>query len=86
MPRKSFIFFLCVDCVAELTIVDSSEACGGRDRLSVYTSTGSVTTFPIPTVQTIDLPGNWHYSRCLAYVYIVFLSTCNQPKAAHSDS
>ncbi|KAF8468573.1 WSC domain-containing protein [Russula ochroleuca] len=45
---------------------NATEACGGRDRLSVYTSTGSVTTFPIPTVQTIDLPGNWHYSRCLA--------------------
>ena len=63
------LFLLCIDCVVDLTIADSSEACGGPDRLSVYTSTGSVTAFPIPTVQTIDLPGNWQYSRCLAYVY-----------------
>ncbi|KAN0105464.1 copper radical oxidase [Russula decolorans] len=45
---------------------NTTEACGGRDRLSVYTSTGSVTTYPIPTVLTTDLPGNWKYSRCLA--------------------
>jgi hypothetical protein len=57
--------------------VDTSEACGGRDRLSVYTSTGSVTTYPIPTVLTTDLPGNWKYSRCLAYVYFAFRSLCN---------
>lgn len=58
-------------------IADTSEACGGRDRLSVYTSTGTVTTYPIPTVQTTDLPGNWQYSRCLAYVYFAFLSPCD---------
>jgi hypothetical protein len=57
--------------------VDTSEACGGRDRLSVYTSTGSVTVYPIPTVLTTDLPGNWKYSRCLAYVYFAFLNLCN---------
>jgi hypothetical protein len=28
-----------------------------------------------PTVQTTGLPGNWQYSRCLAYVFFTFL--CN---------
>jgi len=46
----------------------STEACGGPNRLSVYTSTGSVTALGPPTVQTTNLPGNWQYSRCLAYV------------------
>ena len=73
MLRKSFIlFFLCIDSLAES---DSSEACGGPSRLSVYTSTGSVTAYPIPTVQTIDLPGNWQYSRCLACVYCLPVTT-----------
>jgi hypothetical protein len=35
-------------------------------------------------VLTTDLPGNWGYSRCLAYVYFTFLSLCNPE--AHSDS
>ena len=54
--------------VANLRNTDSSEACGGPNRLSVYTSTGSVTVFAVPTVQTTNLPGIWQYSRCLAYV------------------
>ncbi|KAI0294118.1 galactose oxidase [Multifurca ochricompacta] len=45
---------------------NKTEACGGPNRLSVYTSTGSVTAFPVPTVQTTNLPGSWQYSRCLA--------------------
>jgi hypothetical protein len=36
-----------------------------------------VTAYPLPTVLTTDLPGNWRYSRCLAYVYLAFLSPCN---------
>jgi hypothetical protein len=57
--------------------VGTSEACGGQDRLSVYTSTGPVTAYPIPTVLTTGLPGSWRYSQCLAYVYFAFLSPCN---------
>ncbi|KAI9461541.1 galactose oxidase [Russula earlei] len=45
---------------------NATEACGGPNRLSVYSSTGSVTAFAVPTVQTTNLPGNWQYSRCLA--------------------
>ena len=47
-----------------------SEQCGGPNRLSVYTSTGSVTVIPVPTVQTTNLPGNWQYSQCFAYVHV----------------
>jgi hypothetical protein len=39
-----------------------------------------VTTYPIPTVQTTDLPGKWNYSQCLAYVYFAFLRPCNPPR------
>ena len=31
----------------------------------------------VPTVQTTDLPGDWQYSRCLAYVFFASLCTCN---------
>lgn len=34
-----------------------------------------MTAYPIPTVLTTNLPGNWKYSRCLAYVY--FANPCN---------
>jgi hypothetical protein len=27
----------------------------------------------VPTVQTTNLPGNWQYSRCLAYVFFAFI-------------
>ena len=60
--------FLHMDHAANLGITDPSEACGGPDRLSVYTATGTVTALPVPTVQTTNLPGNWQYSECLAYV------------------
>jgi hypothetical protein len=49
-----------------------------QDRLSVYTSSGSVKARAVPTVQTTSLPGNWQYSRCLAYAFFAFLSTCNR--------
>jgi hypothetical protein len=48
--------------------MDPSEACGGPNRISLYTSTASVTVYPVPVVQTTNLPGNWQYSECLAYV------------------
>jgi hypothetical protein len=50
----------------------------GQDRLSVYTSSGSVMARAVPTVQTTNLPGNWQYSRCLVYVFFAFLCTCNR--------
>ncbi|KAH9172526.1 copper radical oxidase [Lactarius sanguifluus] len=63
---------------------NTTEACGGPNRLSVYTSTGSVITFPVPVPQTTGLPGNWQYSRCLAepgaarvFPYQLILTTNN---------
>ncbi|KAH9987623.1 copper radical oxidase [Russula compacta] len=44
---------------------NTAEACGGPNRVSLYSS-GPVSAFPVPTVQTTNLPGNWQYSRCLA--------------------
>ncbi|KAF9220620.1 copper radical oxidase-like protein [Gyrodon lividus] len=44
----------------------TTEACGGPNRLSVYTSTGSVEVLPVPTVQNTSLPGQWQYQGCLA--------------------
>lgn len=49
----------------------------GQERLSVYTSTGSVKSRAVPTVQTTNLPGNWQYSHCLAWVFFGFLSFRN---------
>ncbi|KAF8556655.1 DUF1929-domain-containing protein [Imleria badia] len=45
---------------------NSAEACGGPNRVSVYTSTGSVTALPVPTIQETNLPGSWSYKGCLA--------------------
>ncbi|KAI0764219.1 hypothetical protein BD413DRAFT_483077 [Trametes elegans] len=44
---------------------NSTEACGGPNRLSVYTSTGNVTALPVPTPQNSSLPGQWVYKGCL---------------------
>ena len=41
-----------------------SEACGGPNRLSVYSS-GPITVIPVPTPQTTNLPGSWVYKGCL---------------------
>lgn len=46
--------------------IEDREACGGPSRLSVYTSTGNVTVFPVPTIQNTSLPGSWQYQGCLA--------------------
>ncbi|KAJ8496398.1 hypothetical protein ONZ51_g1161 [Trametes cubensis] len=43
----------------------SAQACGGPNRLSVYTSTGNVTALPVPTPQNASLPGQWEYKGCL---------------------
>ncbi|KAH7925711.1 copper radical oxidase-like protein [Leucogyrophana mollusca] len=45
---------------------NAAEACGGPNRLSVYTSTGNITVLPIPTTQNTSLPGEWAYKGCLA--------------------
>lgn len=43
----------------------SSEACGGPNRLSVYTATGNVTALPVPVTQNTSLPDGWSYQGCL---------------------
>ncbi|EIN04521.1 galactose oxidase [Punctularia strigosozonata HHB-11173 SS5] len=44
---------------------NTTEACGGPSRLSVYTSTAKVTALPVPTVLNSSLPGNWKFQGCL---------------------
>lgn len=44
---------------------NATEACGGPNRLSVYTSTGNVTALPVPTILNSSLPGLWQYQGCL---------------------
>ncbi|KAI0086860.1 copper radical oxidase [Irpex rosettiformis] len=44
---------------------NATEACGGPNRLSVYSSTGTVTSLPVPTVKNTSLPGQWTYQGCL---------------------
>ncbi|KIY43224.1 copper radical oxidase [Fistulina hepatica ATCC 64428] len=44
---------------------NATEACGGPDRISVYTATGNVTIYPVPTAQNTSLPGEWVYQGCL---------------------
>ena len=41
-----------------------SEACGGFNRVSVYSST-PVVALPVPVAQKTNLPGNWTYAGCL---------------------
>jgi hypothetical protein len=65
--QRECLLSLYVDYVGNPRIANSSEACGGPSRLSVY-SNSSITPLPIPTAQTTNLPGNWQYSGCLAYV------------------
>ena len=69
--RRKCVLSLHVDHVGNRRIADFSEACGGPNRLSVYTNSSSVTVYPVPTPQTTNLPGNWQYSRCLACVAVL---------------
>ena len=46
---------------------DSSEICGGGNRLSIY-STGTPSVKPIPGPQKTGLPGSWAYKGCLQEV------------------
>ena len=41
-----------------------SEACGGPNRVSVYSS-APVVALPVPVAQKTNLPGNWTYAGCL---------------------
>ncbi|KAL6310273.1 copper radical oxidase [Sparassis latifolia] len=44
---------------------NATEACGGPNALSVYTSTGNVTVYPVPITLNTSLPGEWQYQGCL---------------------
>ncbi|CAL1701840.1 unnamed protein product [Somion occarium] len=44
---------------------NATEACGGPNRLSVYTATGDVTALPVPVTQNTSLPTGWKYQGCL---------------------
>ena len=57
-------------------LIANSEACGGPNRLSVY-SNGPVTALPVPTVQTTGLPGNWQYVGCLECVRRLIFVACS---------
>lgn len=50
----------------------TSEACGGPNRLSIYSSTTNVTLLPVPVTLTTDLPGSWQYYGCVACVTLIF--------------
>ncbi|KAI0033597.1 hypothetical protein K488DRAFT_84794 [Vararia minispora EC-137] len=45
---------------------NATEACGGPNRVSVYTATGNVTALPVPVTQNTSLPGQFKYTGCLA--------------------
>ncbi|THG96906.1 hypothetical protein EW026_g5007 [Hermanssonia centrifuga] len=70
----------------------ATEACGGPNRLSVYTSTGSVTAYPVPVAQTTGLPGAWEYQGCLeepgavrVFPYQIIYTTDNTPSTCLSQ-
>ncbi|KAL0947951.1 hypothetical protein HGRIS_010580 [Hohenbuehelia grisea] len=44
---------------------NATEACGGPNRLSVYSSSKNVTALPVPVVKNTSLPGSWQYKGCL---------------------
>ena len=43
---------------------NSSEICGGPNRMSIYAN-GTITTYAAPTAQKTNLPGKWQYQGCL---------------------
>ncbi len=45
---------------------NATEACGGPNRMSVYSNSTNVTALPVPKVQETNLPGQWQYKGCLA--------------------
>ncbi|KAF9448413.1 copper radical oxidase [Macrolepiota fuliginosa MF-IS2] len=44
---------------------NTTEACGGPSRTSVYTLGHNLTVFPVPVAQKTNLPGNFTYAGCL---------------------
>ncbi|KAH8105346.1 galactose oxidase [Cristinia sonorae] len=46
---------------------NTTEACGGPNRLSVYTAlpNGTVPSLPVPVAKTTGLPTGWSYSSCI---------------------
>ncbi|KAF4622575.1 hypothetical protein D9613_009394 [Agrocybe pediades] len=43
---------------------NSTQACGGPNRLSVYSSK-PIVALPVPSAMKTNLPGNWTYAGCL---------------------
>lgn len=64
-------------CMLINSRVTASEACGGPNRLSVYTSNpGDVVALPVPVIKDTDLPGQWKSAGCLqSVIFIDFLFT-----------
>jgi len=69
-----------------------SEACGGPNRLSVY-SNGPITPLPVPGPRTTGLPGQWEYKGCLRLVQLcetlnlvchTFLANLQPPRCSHT--
>ncbi|KAJ6556620.1 copper radical oxidase, partial [Mycena vulgaris] len=44
----------------------STTYCGAGSRMSVYSTSKTVTILPVPTPQNTSLPGSWEYQGCLA--------------------
>lgn len=44
---------------------DSAQLCGGPNRDSVYSTEMTLTVYPVPMVQSQDLPGDWKYEGCI---------------------
>ena len=65
-------------CVTKWQLVDAEtshiirRSLHSSRRHSFYNSTRPPTARAVPAVQTTNLPGNWQYSRCLAYVHFAF--------------
>ena len=73
------------DC-SMLCTGNGSEFCGGSGRLNLYNNTGTKGSISVtPTVQTASLPGNWQYSRCLAYVHLAPVIALRLLTLIHSE-
>ncbi|KAJ7113633.1 copper radical oxidase [Mycena epipterygia] len=43
----------------------ATEACGAGNRMSVYSTSKTVTILPVPVPQNSSIPGSWSYQGCL---------------------
>src|SRR5258705_3009703 len=50
-----------------------SQACGGPNRLSIYSSS-PIIAFPVPTAHTTELPAQWQYRGCLRWASRILLN------------